>query len=130
MFCHKRSFFPWVLAMLTITLASFIYASFVSRSPSTEITPVSRTAYESKAKSLMSSFLQSYEGAQDDLQKQSLIETTMNEVLSLRVPTEDKDAHLQFVLRLNQLKEELASKQVGTGLDKLKETAEQMQSWK
>jgi len=78
----------------------------------------------------MSSFLQSYQGAQDDLQKQSLIETTMNEVLSLRVPTEDKDVHLQFVLRLNQLKEELASKQVGTGLDKLKETSEQMQSWK
>lgn len=134
MFCHKKSFFPVVIILLTCVLGIFIFSVFShrSKSVSTETTMISKSVYESTVKSYMDDFTVKFGSTSDDVAKLSLVENVLTNLLNLRVPSEDKDIHLGLVIGLNQIKEELNTKQTtpSNGFLKFNEARTKIESWK
>ena len=119
--CHLLFIVCWVerdhveerkAVLLTLTLAAFMVAVFSSRSGEPAVggeqeIGVSEEDYRLELKELMSAFRESYASAQDDLARLVLVEQTMNRLLTLRVPSNQKDLHLELAFALNRLREGL-----------------------
>lgn len=109
MFHHRHhSFFPFVLALLTFGLIVLMYFSFTivkveTKSIQQIIVPVSSQEYESELKEIGNGFTASYVSSETDIAKLVLVEKTLSELLSLRVPAEFKDKHLELAVLLNQI---------------------------
>ncbi len=109
---HRHSFFPLVLAGLTLALIIFMFYSFTGWQPSTstmvpEQMPVSPAEYEQSLTQVTRAFVESYPGQSDDLARLVLVEKTMQQLLNLRVPAEQKELHLSLVIELNQIQQAL-----------------------
>lgn len=105
---HHRSLFPFILTGLTIALVVLMYYAFTDQQPSREPvveepTPVSAQDYESELRALTQTFIQAYPKEQEEPAKMVLIERTLQELLSLRVPSEKKELHFSLVVELNKL---------------------------
>ena len=112
MFHHRRSLFPLLLALLTLVLVIFMFYAFTGRSLKRsnvvgEPSPVSAQQYQTELHELTSTFVEQYEGEANDLARLVLVETTLQKLLSLRVPTEQKDRHLALAVELNQMQQAL-----------------------
>jgi hypothetical protein len=115
MIFHKRhSFFPLVLAMLTLGLFVLMFYAFTGKQTinrvAQETTLVSSQAYQKELGSLTDSFIKQYPKKEDDLSRLVLIEQTLASILSLRVPAEAKELHLNLAIELNQMQQALREK--------------------
>lgn len=115
MFHRRTSFFPLILALLTLVLGLLMFYAFTGRSiieqaAVTVVTPVSSQEYNNELKTLMQSFIVDYPQKYDDISRLVLIEQTLQKLLSLRVPAESKETHLNLAVELNQMQQALKEK--------------------
>jgi hypothetical protein len=116
MLFHKRhSFFPLILALLTLGLILLMFYAFTGKQPastsvSQEVTPISSQEYQKEFTTLITSFVEQYPQKEDDLSRLVLVEQTLSFLLSLRVPTEAKEQHLNMAVELNQMQQALREK--------------------
>lgn len=132
MHIHKRrSFFPLVITLLTMSLIVFMFYAFMdASSPATEpmveeVITVNADDYRSDTVLAIANFEEGYGQAADDLSRLMVTETALEELLDLRVPAEYKELHLDLVVALNQLQTALRSEGRSTaealaGLEALK----------
>lgn len=116
-----HSFFPFVLAILTFGLLVFMYFSFTSikvetKSVQQEVVPVSSQEYQTELEKINDEFVVSYETAETEMAKLVLVEKTLSKLLSLRVPAEFKDKHLELAVLLNQIQTALLEQKDTTEL--------------
>lgn len=105
---HRHSFFPLILALLTLALVIFMFYAFTGRiaqSPSArgERPPVSSAEYKESMEGVMAVFVDAYGKQEDELARLVLTEKTLSQLLSLRVPVESKERHLALAVDLNRL---------------------------
>lgn len=106
---HHRSFFLPILVLLTVGLVVFMFFSLTDSRKTTEstqqqtITPVSSQEYTSSIKKIGKKFVESYEAAENDIARLVLVESTLSELLALRVPADQKDIHLERAVILSQM---------------------------
>lgn len=112
---HRHSFFPFVVVLLSLTLAGLIYWS-VQNSPSEtqtislqEVEPVNPDAYRDGLSDIVKTFQERVASSQDDLDKLLATQTALTGLLELRVPTEFKDLHLTLAVALSQIQDALES---------------------
>jgi hypothetical protein len=114
MLYRHPTFFPLILALLTLGLIGFMVVTFSNRSAggpggSSEEAVVNEDEYRLKAKQTMAGFEATYEGA-DDLERLVFVEDALNALLALRVPAAYKDLHLELAFSLNLIREGLRAK--------------------
>ena len=130
---HKRSWFPYITFLLSLILVGLIIFSFVSKS-STEKTvsatpTVSESEYQSELQKHVSIFSPAYAAATSDADRTAAVQTMMNSLLSMHVPADDKDLHLELALSLQSMKDALASgKDASDGFTRFK-TAVTSATW-
>ncbi len=115
MFHQRHSFFPLVLAGLTLVLIIFMFYAFTEQgrepvSVMREPSPVSAQAYEKQWQQITQAFEEMYPNQSDDLARLVLTEQTIRELLELRVPAQQKDFHLSLVIELNQIAQALRAR--------------------
>ena len=134
MFCHKKSFFPLVIVLLTCALGIFMFSVFSHQSNNSSAVTfkISKSSYESSVKFITDDFTEKFGSTLDYVVKLTLVEKALTDLLQLRVPSEDKDIHLELVIGLNQLKEELNAKQTTSpdSLLKFNKARSKIESWK
>jgi hypothetical protein len=109
MFHRHKSFFPIVLGALTIGLITlFVYSSKpaeqvrnVSMEPAQQFIAPSEGEYESGLKDALQPYFKEYDGAENNGVRIILIESTLSDVLDLRLPTTYKELHLDIAVALN-----------------------------
>lgn len=109
---HRHSFFPLILALLTLALVIFMFYAFTGRitqNPTVrgELPPVSSSEYDESLRELMANFSAAYGEEEDELTRLVLTEKTLTQLLSLRVPAESKERHLALAVDLNRLAQAL-----------------------
>ncbi len=115
MFHKRHSFFPLMLAVLTLGLIVLMFYAFTQRQATPhrvaqEATPVSAQEYNQELSTLTKSFIEQYSLKEDDLSRLVLVEQTLQSLLSLRVPVEAKEMHLNIAVDLNQMQQALREK--------------------
>jgi hypothetical protein len=130
MFYHHRSFFPAVLALLTLALVGLMFWKLPgdpepTSAPTPALQPaVTDESYRASAAAIMSEFFVEYAKADQDFLRLLRVEKTLNELLDLKVTEGYKKIHLDLVVALNQMRNglrgEAAALQVGqAALDEL-----------
>lgn len=118
MLFHKRtSFFPFLVALLSLGLLVFMFYAFSYKSGSFSSKPspvvaISSDEYRASVKELASAFDQKMADASDVMTQRVVVEQTLTALLALRVPVEYQSTHLQLALALNSMKDGLASQNV------------------
>ncbi|KKR56120.1 hypothetical protein A2332_01130 [Candidatus Uhrbacteria bacterium RIFOXYB2_FULL_41_18] len=113
MFRRYAYAFPIILIVLTILLIVFMVKTLISDVPSevqeSEDIPVVVTSegYQTSVSEILSSFSFAFGEAQTELEKGVLVDNALNDVLTLRVPSDFQQAHLDLVFGLNALREVL-----------------------
>lgn len=112
---HRHSFFPLVLACLTLTLTTLMFFSFarqreVSQPVVAEVTSVSTPEYDEQLKQLGHDFMISYQTLQDEPSRSAAVSVLLQDVLSLRVPVSEKEFHLSLAVTLNEMQQTLKEK--------------------
>ena len=115
LFHRRHSFFPLVLALLTLLLIVLMFYAFTGTQPTanrvtSEVTPVSSQEYQQELRALIQSFIEQYGQKEDDILRLVLVEQTLQSLLSLRVPVEAKEMHLSIAVELNQMQQALREK--------------------
>lgn len=114
-FHHRTSFFPLILAFLTLALGLLMFYAFTGRSFTQtssfkEASPISTQEYNKELSELMGPFVSEYLQKPDDMARLVLVEQTLQKLLSLRVPVEAKETHLSLAVELNQMTQALRDK--------------------
>ncbi|MEK7615176.1 MAG: hypothetical protein AAB431_02220 [Patescibacteria group bacterium] len=109
---HRHSFFPLILALLTIALLAFMFFTFTNREGNAPIredvvAPVSEPDYQKNLQTLTKKFIDGYTQTEDQAKRLTLAEQTLSSLLTMRVPASFKDLHLELAVQMNQLKENL-----------------------
>ena len=113
MFRRYAYTFPIILTLLTVLLILFMVRtvnpekSLEGYVVKEEIEEVTSEGYEQHIGEIVESFSFAYSEAETDLMKSVLVETTLNDVLAVRVPAGYQSVHLDFVFGLNSLREAL-----------------------
>ncbi len=108
---HKRlSFFPLILAFLTLGLIllmfySFSFADRGASAPIVEevVTPVNSDEYQQSVSGIVTGFQADFADAEDNLKQIFVTEKTLAKILALKVPTEFQSAHLGLAMSLNNI---------------------------
>ena len=101
---HRSILFPVVLIGLTLALAATVYFSVSPKSavvPESKIIPVNDELYRNELTNIIQTFQTQYRSAPDDLRRLLLVEATLRNLLSLRVPAMYKELHLDLAVSLN-----------------------------
>lgn len=133
---HHRSPFPVIVILLTVALIVFMVFTFTDKKPkkqykqfeNTEI--ISDENYQKELSVIIKDFLIIQDRVEDDLQKLISAENTLTALLSMKVPPEYKDSHLELALSLNEMQSGLKSENHdGTeGFERFKKTVSRF-SW-
>lgn len=109
---HKHSLFPVVVLGLTVILGLFIYLT-VTEEPAQNtqessvvvenVEPVDAGEYQEEMRGILENFLEKQQEAEEDLDMLIAAESAQFELVSLRVPTEYRETHLQVALILTQM---------------------------
>ncbi len=111
---HHRSWFPFVLVGLTLSLlflVAWVYRQ--SSSPSAyvdepSVPAVTEDEYQTAVKNVMAGFLTKLDGSTDDTSRLTVVQSTMDNVLALLVPGPRKDLHLELVMSLGLMRRGLS----------------------
>lgn len=105
---HRHSAFPALVLALTAALAlAFGWSAMRPDAPAPEAPAASAPAapdYRAALKGALAGFHAAYEAAADDLARLAAAERALDQVLALKVPTEERDAHLAVAFALNQVR--------------------------
>lgn len=116
MFHHHRSFFPLVLALLTILLIALMVWKLQPApepvpsptAPAPEVAdtpePVTAADYEKELADLLGGFFDRYDAADQAFLRVIAADETLSALLDLRVPSEYKDLHLSVAVDLNLIR--------------------------
>ncbi|MBI5370067.1 hypothetical protein HZA85_02690 [Candidatus Uhrbacteria bacterium] len=116
MMFHKRtSFFPLVLALLTLALVVLMIFAFASRGSVSKTPvpasskPVSAEQYDQELSALTTEFTAVYQAAVDSQTKLSLVQKTLAQLLAMTVPAAEKEKHLALAVELSQMQQALTN---------------------
>lgn len=119
---HRPILFPLVVCALTVILAVGIAwiapqnrSNRSSSAPSSTVQGVSEEDYQSAAKSVLAPFRKKYDGADNDIARLVLVEDALRDWLDIRVPSGEKDFHLETAFALNAMRDGLRGS--GDGLE-------------
>ncbi len=109
---HRHSFFPVVIALLTLILLVFMFLTFRKNSTSSighgqTVSPVSEQEYQTSLHTLMKKFTDGFPALNSQSARLSSVEGTLTSLLAFRVPFSQKDLHLSLAVQLNQMKDAL-----------------------
>lgn len=110
-FYHRHSFFPLILALLTLALVVFMFYAFtginLNPNQTEEITsPVSEEAYQTELRLLTTEFVETYKKTTDPSARKELVDKTITSLLALRVPSQQKELHLDLAIELSQMRQD------------------------
>jgi hypothetical protein len=107
---HHRTWFPFVLAGLTLSLVLLVVYAYGTKEPS-RIAPSEEAVsaptdaeYQAALASVMSGFLVRLDAAEGDAARLSLVEDAQSKVLALIVPGDRRELHLEIAISLNLLR--------------------------
>jgi len=114
-FRHRHTYaFPIILVVLTLGLIFLLWQTVKPSSQEgnylvqTEtLEPVTVADYEQALQGVMDGFTLTYQQKGDDAERAVYVDGVLQNVLALRVPTEEKDLHLQIAFGLNRLSDGL-----------------------
>lgn len=115
-FHRRRSFFPLLVALLSVSLLGFMMVVFLSQPPQTgneltqePVSTISSEDYHASARAVVASFDQKIQVAQDVPSRRAVVQSSLSALLALRVPVEYQNAHLHLALALNAMQSALGS---------------------
>ncbi|TAK03241.1 hypothetical protein EPO34_04190 [Patescibacteria group bacterium] len=102
---HHRSWFPAVVAILTLALGLTVSFSLYPRPtpPSPAPAAVSSESYRASVKGVLDGFDGAYATSSSDLAKLAAVEQALASLLALTVPGEERGLHLAVATALNQM---------------------------
>lgn len=101
---HPRTWFPLVLATLSIALLVFVMFNFndeATQDPVEQVPAVSSEEYQENAGALIENFFEDLNGLETDADRLVLIQATEDGLLQLIVPADHREIHLEMVIALN-----------------------------
>lgn len=110
MFHHKRSFYPFAIAVLTLLLGGLMYLTLAKSAPSAPSAAqpaVTEADYRSDANAVIAPFLNAYQQAGTDVAKLVAVENAVNGLMPLIVPAPFKDAHFGLAVSLTLMRDGL-----------------------
>ncbi|MFC1788124.1 hypothetical protein ACFLZY_02810 [Patescibacteria group bacterium] len=106
--CHHHNFFPLIIAGLTIALILFMVYSFAARQDQkgfdqkqSVVSSVSDKDYRDQIKKVVKDFQKGFAQAETGIEQLVLVEDTLKQVLTIKVPAAYKDMHLELAMTLN-----------------------------
>lgn len=99
---HHKTFFPIIVAALTILLGLFIYSTFKERITEPAPSPVTAVEYQAGVHGAVSTLQDEIAAASSDTDRVTLLEARREQLLAELVPAEYKDAHLEMVMTISQ----------------------------
>lgn len=109
MFHQRRSFYPLVLALLSLALGGLMFLT-LSR-PASVAPPaqpsVTDDQYRAEAHDVIAPFLSAYAAADTDVKRLVAVEDALSGVMPLLVPTAYKDLHLGLAVSLTLMRDGL-----------------------
>ena len=115
---HKHSSFPLVLTLLSLGLVVFMFYAFTfegdpvtesNKIVEEEVVTIDADQYRNDLSFIIRDFSDEIGLAEDDLARLLVTESTLEQLLDLRVPTEYKDLHLNLAVIIHQLESGLRS---------------------
>jgi len=142
MFHRHRSFFPLILALLTILLIVLMVwklqskevkvpnSSYVVVTEEISADPITPAEYEKQLTDVMSEFFQKYDTADQNFIRVIAVDESLSALLDLKVPVQYKDLHLAMAVNLNLVRRGLTNEpdRLEEGLNNLK-TLRQEYPW-
>jgi len=110
---HHRSWFPFVIVALSLTLIVFIVWAYVARqnNPTAnfiEVPAVTMGQYQNETKLVMKDFFNQLTTQADDATRLAFVSETEQKLLALRVPAEGRSVHFELVSSLELLRQGFA----------------------
>ncbi|MCX6714611.1 MAG: hypothetical protein NTX72_02260 [Candidatus Uhrbacteria bacterium] len=109
----RPSFFPLIILALTLILVTgFVFSSSpkqTERKIGSEVPVVSEEQYQSALTVVLKKFVTSYDTASDDTARAHVVDQTLATLLSMRVPSSEKDLHLALAIALQKMKQGFVS---------------------
>jgi len=110
----RPSFFPFILLALTLILVTaFVFSASpktsVQKTNKSSVSTVSDEQYQTALTAVLKKFVSVYDAAASDTEKTQAVQNTLNSLLSMRVPAEEKDLHLELALALQKMKQGFAT---------------------
>lgn len=104
---HRHSFFPVILAVITLALLLFVVYTVKPSSPQDQgPDPIT---YQEQTNKLVTQLIEDLEHAQQDTQKEQLIVQAQQTLLDVHVPSAFRQTHLALAVSFVRLKEGLLS---------------------
>lgn len=130
MFHQKRSFYPLVIAILTLALGSLMFftlsksATKPSSSDRSTVSPtpsVTDADYRTASHNVVAPFLVAYEASATDGERLASVEDAISALMPLIVPVSYKDVHLGLAVSLTLMRDGLRgdSESLDSGYAKL-----------
>lgn len=113
LFHRRRSYYPLVVALLTLALGIFAYAALAPRAPvPAEVPAVSEAGYREAARGVVAAFRGSSAAASDEIGRRVAAEVALRDLTELTVPVAYKSFHLGLAVAFALARE-------GEGTDRL-----------
>ncbi len=113
MFHQRRSFYPFILALLTLLLAALMMKTLVKPpSPSSSISetvPVTEADYRQQSHDIIAPFVLAYQSASTDIAKLVAVEDALSALSNLIVTPSFKDVHFNLAVSLSLIRDGLRS---------------------
>ncbi len=99
---HHKTWFPVLVLALTLLLGFFIYSLFKDRVASPAVSVVSAVEYQSAVHGFTGSLRADLVASPSDATRIARLEQARDGLLTLIVPGDDKDVHLEMVMTISQ----------------------------
>jgi len=109
---HRKTWFPFIVLALSLSLGLFIVWSFVNKenNPTAnfpEAPAITSGQYQNEAKQIVKDFWLQFEAQTDDAARLFFTSEVEQKLLALRVPAEDRSVHFELVSSLELLRQGL-----------------------
>lgn len=112
LFHHRRtSFYPLVIALVTLALCIFMYATLSESDRKAAEEPVvpavTESDYRAQSRAVIAPFLAAYQSAPTDIAKLVAVEDALADLMDLTVPVAYKDVHFTLAVSLTLMRDGL-----------------------
>lgn len=108
---HRTSFYPFVIALLTIGLGALMFVTLTrsvpSSAPETSAPAVTESDYRTQSHAVVAPFLAAYQSADTDVAKLVAVEDALASLTDLTVPAAYRDVHLGLAVSLALMRDGL-----------------------
>ncbi len=99
---HHKTWFPVIVVALTALLGVFIYSIFREQFRAAPTTPVTAVEYQTNVHGQVGGLRTALAAAASNDERVTLLASAREHMLTLLVPAEYKDAHLEMVMVISQ----------------------------